>query len=127
MALQYDPSCTLNTAGNIYASNSLGAGGSISNTVDFSSSTLGGYVQIWNGAGTVAATAGLQVQVFATADTTPNFDTIPFAGNYFVIPSVASFTNRQTVFLPTGKFSVKLTNLDATNAVTVEITSAPLA
>jgi len=128
MALQYDPSVTFNAAYNMYASNTLAAGANISNTVDFSSSLLGGFVQIWNtGGGTVAATNGCQVQVFATADTTPSYDTVPFSGANFVIATVTSTAARQSIFLPTGKYSINLKNLDVTNAITVGITSAPVA
>jgi hypothetical protein len=128
MALQYDPSATLNAHGNALTSASLAANTAVSFTVDFTSSTLGGFVQIWNtGGGTVAATNGLQVQVFATADTTPNYDTIPFGGVNFTIATVTSTAARQSFFLPTGKFQVTLTNLDVTNAITVEATKAPVA
>jgi len=128
MALQYDPSVTAEAAGNIYASNSLAAATAVNNTVDFSTNTLGGYVQVWNtGGGTVATVNGCQVAAYLAGDTTPHYDTIPFAGTIFTIPTTVSTAAGQSFFLPTGKGQVTVTNLDATNAITVEITSQPLA
>jgi len=128
MALQCDPSVTLETVGNVLTSGSLAANTSTTFTVDFSTSTLGGYVQVWDtGGGTVATTNGCQVQAFLAGDTTPNYDTVPFAGTLFTITTVVSTAARQSFFLPTGKWQIKLTNLDVTNAITVEATSQPLA
>ena len=128
MALSTDPSVTLNTRYNALSSQSLANSTSVTFTVDFSSSSLGGFVQIWNtGGGTVAATNGCQVQAFATADTGPNYDTIAFAGTNFTITTVVSTAAAQSFFLPTGKYQIKLINLDATNAVTVGATTAPVA
>lgn len=66
--------------------------------------------------GTVAATSGLQVDVFRRFGAGPTDDTI--AVTSFTIPSTATTTKDQSFALPTGKYSVKLTNLDATNALT---------
>ncbi len=127
MGLASDPSVTFNTAGNALASGSLAANTSTTFTVDFSTNTIGGFLQVWNtGGGTVAGTNGCQVQAFATADTTPNYDTVAFSGVNFVITTVVSTAARQSVFLPTGKYQIKLTNLDVTNAITVEATTAPV-
>jgi len=128
VALQYDPSVTLNTRYNAYSSQSLAAATSTTFTADFSSNSLGGFVQVWNtGSGSVAGTNGCQVQAFATADTGPNYDTVAFAGTNFTITTVASTAAAQTVFLPTGKYKIQLTNLDASNAITVGATTAPVA
>jgi len=131
MALLYDPSVTLSSAGNAVASStSLNANTSTTFNVDFSSSTLGGFVQIWNtGGGTVATTNGLQIQAFATAESgaSPNYDTIAFGGVNFTIATTASTTARQSFFLPTGKYQIKLTNLDVTNGITIEATTAAMA
>jgi hypothetical protein len=125
MSLNADPSVTLGSTGNAKASSSLAASGTVSFVVDFSTSTLGGFVQIWDTTTTVAATNGLAVQAFATADGT-NFDTVPFGAVNFTMSPAASSTARQSFFLPTGKYTITLTNLDATNAVTIEATSAPV-
>jgi len=125
--LQYDPSVTFNTRYNAYSSQSLAASGTTTFTVDFSSSSLGGFVQIWDTTTTVAATNGCQVQAFATADTGPNYDTVAFAGTNFVLAPGGSSTAAQSFFLPTGKYQIKLTNLDGTNAITVGATTAAVA
>lgn len=128
MALAADPSVTYNSAGNILAtSTSIAASGSNSaGVVDFSTNSLGGWVQFTDtGGGTVAATNGLQVQVFPAGDGTPNYDTVAMVT--IAITTVVSTASRQSVLLPTGKYSIKLTNLDATNAITAGITSNPIA
>jgi hypothetical protein len=129
MALQYDPSVTFNTAGNAIASGTtIAASGSTSFTADFSSNSLGGFIQIWDtGGATVAATNGLTVAAYTTADTTPNWDTVIFGGVNFTIATVASTAARQSFFMPTGKYKIVLTNLDASNAISVEATTAPVA
>lgn len=69
--------------------------------------------------GTVAATAGLQVQIFRNVKTTPLYDTIPF--QQFVVPvptvSPANTTTYQSIELPTGHYQFTLTNLDQTNGL----------
>ena len=127
MSLASDPSVTFNSNGNALSSQSLANSTSVTFTADFSSSTVGGFVQVWDtGGGTVATTNGCQVQAFATADTGPNYDTVAFAGVNFVITTVVSTAARQSFFLPTGKYKIQLTNLDATNSITVEATTAPV-
>jgi hypothetical protein len=125
MSLSADPSVTLGSTGNAKASSSLAASGTVSFVVDFSANVLGGFVQIWDTTTAVAATNGLTVQAFATADGT-NFDTVAFGGVNFTMSPAASSTARQSFFLPTGKYTITLTNLDATNAVTIAATSAPV-
>lgn len=116
------PSMTFNTAANVLSSASLAASGTITANLDFSSK-FEGQVQVWNTpGGTVAATSGVQVDVFEAVDSTPNYDTI--ACYSMVIPSVVSTAARATIKLGTGKYQIKLTNLDATNAVTREASSA---
>ena len=128
MPLTVDPSVTLNTRYNAYGSQTLANAASTTFAVDFSSSSLGGFVQVWDtGGSSVAATNGCQVQAFATADTGPNYDTVAFAGTNFTFTTVASTPAAQSFFLPTGKYQIKLTNLDATNAITVGATTAPVA
>jgi hypothetical protein len=67
--------------------------------------------------GTVAATSGLLIEVFrhvVGGTTAP--DTIPVTS--LTVPSTASTTKRASLALPTGDYDVKITNLDATNAIT---------
>ena len=127
MALTADPSVTFSSQYNARSNTTLAAGASANFTADFSTSSLGGFVQVWNtGGGTVAGTNGCQVQAFATSDGT-HYDTIPFGGVNFTITSVVSTQNGQSFFLPTGKYQITVTNLDVTNDITVGATTAPVA
>lgn len=120
------PTTTYNAAGNALSSQSLGASGTVTATVDFSSSTLSGWVSVSNtGGGTVAGTNGCKVEIFAACDSTPNYDTTSLPA--YTIATVVSTAKRQSVLLPNGKYQFKLTNLDASNAITVSITSNPTA
>ena len=127
LVLYAGPSVTYNAAGNILAtSTSIAASGSSSgNIVDFSTASFGGFIQIIpTGGGTVAATNGCKVEIYAAGDSTPNYDSEVLVT--FTIVTVVSTTKRKSTLLPTGKYSVKLTNLDATNAITAGISSAPV-
>ena len=127
MALSTDPSTTTNSKGNIINGSTVTNGTPVTNTIDFSTNSLGGFVQVWNVPGSsVSTTNGLQVQMFSTADGT-NFDTVAFAGTNFTIPSVASTTAVQSFFVPTGKYQINLQNLDTSHTVTAYVTSAPVA
>jgi len=76
-------------------------------------------IQVKNtGGGTVAATNGLQVDVFRYVDGGTRKDTVPILT--FVIPTTTSTEKEQSFALPTGHYNVKLTNLDASNAITVD-------
>ena len=122
--LPYDPSVQYVAAGATLTSQTLAASGNVSFIADFSSNQLGGWVGIVNTGGTaVAGTSGLQVQVLAATDTT-NYGT--YQGPY-VITTVASTATPYPIGpLPMGKFKVTLTNLDATNAVTVSGAANPI-
>lgn len=76
-----------------------------------------GHFQVLATFGTVAAVNGIQVDVFRdVADATGTvIDSISLMS--FVIPGTASTTKRQSFVLGNGFYQVKLTNLDATNAV----------
>lgn len=110
------PSMTLtNAAGNLLASTSISASASTSFNVDLSAK-FEGQIQIGVTFGTVAATAGLQVQAFRRIGSGPANDTN--AVTTFFIPAVASTSSLQSFALPTGRYSIKLTNLDASNGLT---------
>jgi hypothetical protein len=110
------PSMTTgNSAGNLLTSTTIAASASTTFNVDLSAK-FEGQVQVGVTFGTVAATAGLQVQVFRRVGSGPAVDTA--AVTQFVIAAVASTTSLQSFALPTGRYQVKLTNLDATNSVT---------
>ena len=141
MSLSAAPTFTPGSAGNIYSSNSLGANTSFTTSAFYvgvsgqsgsqgsttTGSALAGRVQVWNtGGGTVASTNGLQVTAFSTSDGT-NYDTVAFGGTGFVIATVVSTAALASFDLPPGQYKIKLTNLDVTNAITVEITIGTLA
>jgi hypothetical protein len=136
MSLAAAPTFTPGSAGNIYGSNSLAANTSYTTSAFYvgvsgqsgaagsttTGSAVSGRVQVWNtGGATVATTNGLQVTVFSTSDGT-NYDTIAYGGTGFVIATVASTAALASFDLPPGQYKIKLTNLDTSNAITVEIT-----
>lgn len=126
MALSSDPSVTYNAQGNILNAATITNGApNTGNIVDFSSNTLGGWVQIYCTPGTASATNGIQVTVFPAGDSTPHYDTV--AMDNFTIPQTTSTVAAQSRRYPTGKYSITITNLDASHTVAVSITSNPLA
>ena len=110
-----------NSAGNVLASATIAAGGNTSATQDYSAQ-FEGIVQLSVNFATVAATAGVQVDVFARVGSGPAIDTIAVLTR--IMPATASTTKLMSIRLPTGRYTIKLTNLDATNSVTsVSLTS----
>ena len=111
------------TAGNALASTALAASGTTSFTVDLSAKWEGQVmVKVTMGA-TVAATAGVMVEVFMdyVGGATPTWSTVNPNFTYTVAAGAASaVVYSPIIFLPTGRYQVKLTNLDATNGVTAE-------
>lgn len=119
------PSMTLGTT--LHASASLSASATATDTLDLSAKFEAQVMYKVTEGGSVAATAGLQIQVFglysgstygnsgtAVRDDNPNY-------TYTVAKETASdVVYSPKIFLPTGKWLLKITNLDATNAVTVE-------
>ena len=97
------------------------------NAVDLSTSFEGQF-QASVTFGTVAATNGLQIDAFRAVDaaTGSTFDTI--AAFTLIIPGTTSTSKVMSFVLQTGLWKLKVTNLDATNAVTnVKILYATLA
>ena len=133
MATSFKVGFTRNAMFDKIASGSLAGAGTSSVNVDLSgvgatgvgSSTTGafeGSFLISNTPGaSVSGTAGLQVQAFEGFGTTPTFATIPT--QTLIIPSVASTLASATMRLGPGIWKILLTNLDASNAVTVGVTS----
>ena len=140
MSLTAAPTLTVGSAGNIYGSNSLAANTAVSAAFyvgvsaqsgaqgsTTTGSAISGRVQVWSKGGTaVATTNGCQVQVFSTSDGT-NYDTVPFGGINFVIANTVSTQCFQSFDLSPGQYKITLTNLDVTNAITVEATLATVA
>ena len=135
MSLQYAPTFTNGTAGNLIASGALthgatttanfyvgvsgqsGAQGSIT-----TGSAIFGRVQVWNtGGSSVTSGAYVQVQIFSTSDGT-HYDTITYGGINFQIATVASTAAYQSFDLPPGQYQISLYNSDSTNSTTVEAT-----
>lgn len=115
------PAMTFNAKGNLQSNQTITASGTLSTTVD-GSAKFETEIAIEVVFGTVAATSGIQVDVFRNFGSGPTTDTISILT--FVIPSTASTTKDQSFSLGPGKYSVKLTNLDGTNSVTgVYVTS----
>lgn len=117
------PSMTFNAVGNIRAAASLAAGGTASYSID-ASDKIELQITVTNTpGGTVASTRGVRVEFFPRYGSTAEDSLIPaFA---FTLPSTTASTEEsKTFFLGTGKWTVKVTNLDASNAVTLEISSA---
>lgn len=111
------PTMTTNhAAGNLLASVTVAAGTSTTTFDADYSAKIEGQIQIAATFGTVAATAGLQVDVFRRIGTTPGIDTQAMAT--LVIVATASTTQLKSVALPTGRYRLRITNLDATNNVT---------
>lgn len=120
MATTFTPSTTVNTQANLLASGSLAASGTTTADLDLTGK-FGADVQVKDTGGTVAGTNGVQVDVFRLFGGTPTADTL--AVLTFVIPTTTSTATYKSFHLETGKYRIKLTNLDASNAVTVEMTS----
>lgn len=115
------PTMTYGAAGNLRADAALAAGASASVNVD-AQTYIEAQITIKNTPGaTVAATRGVRVDVYPRYSTTP-VDTTIAAYSVRLDSAAASTPESRTIFLGTGKWKVTITNLDATNAVTVEIT-----
>lgn len=117
------PTMTFNAAGNALASQSLAASANVStSTLDYSA-VFEGQVHVKNTPGaSVSATRGVQVDVYRRYGSTPTTGESAFIS--MTLPSeTASTAESVDLLIPTGKYLIKLTNLDATNAVTVEITA----
>lgn len=121
------PSMTFGTT--LHTSASLGASGTATDLLDLSAKFEGQVMYKVTAGGTVAGTSGLQIQCFAiysgstygdagtaTRDDNPNFAFT--VNNYNGHASDVVYSPK--IYLPTGKWKLKITNLDASNAITVE-------
>src|SRR5262245_12129500 len=114
------PAMTFNSAGNIRSSSSLAASGTANYNVDYSAK-YEGQIHVKNTPGSVSSTRGLRVEIFRRYGSSPTTGESAFMT--VVLPSQTASTDESAdLFLPTGKYNIKVTNLDATNALTVEIT-----
>jgi hypothetical protein len=120
------PTYTGNTANNVIASAAIAASGTSNASVDYSAVFEAQMHVINTPGGSVAATRGLKVEVFRRYGSTPT--TGESAMLTYILPSAtASTAESLDVFLPPGKYNIKLTNLDATNAVTAGVTGDVIA
>jgi hypothetical protein len=108
------PVMTFGAPGNRLASQALAAATPVSFTLDYSARIVG-FIQVAATFGTVAAVAGLQIDVYRRVGTGPAADSIAVAT--YTIPATASTTQRKSLALPTGRYTVQLTNLDSTNSL----------
>jgi len=115
------PTYTGNSAGNIRSSASLSASATANYDVDYSA-VMEGQVHVKNTpGGTIAATRGLRIDVYRRYGATPTVAESPMAS--YTLPSAGASTAESIdIYLGPGNYNVKITNLDASNAVTVEIT-----
>ncbi len=121
MATTTIPVYTGNAAGNIRSSASLANAGTANYDVDYSGKFEGQIHVLNTPGGSVAATRGVRVDVYRRYGSSPTTSPTPFFS--ITMPSTTASTTEGTdFFLSTGKWNIKVTNLDATNAVTCEIT-----
>jgi hypothetical protein len=131
MPLPYDSTYTRAAVGNIAGSTSLASSTTttftfaIGDSAASTSSALGGTLQIYLIATTVAATNGLSITINKSADTTPTYSTVAYATGP-TIPAVASSTTSACIDLPPGQYQASITNLDASNSIHYEATLALL-
>lgn len=117
------PVMTLGTT--LHASASLAASANVADSLLVTTQFEAQLVVKCTAAGAVAATFGCKIEVFkvysggtftsaGTGTLNPNF-TYTLAGY-----TAAQVVYSPAIFIPTGSWSVKMTNLDATNAITLE-------
>jgi len=120
MATTTTPVMTFNAVDNIRASASLAAGASDNANVDYSA-VFEVQIHIKNTpGGTVAATRGLKIEIFKRTGSGPTTADSPFI-TYYLPSQTASTAESLDFYLSTGKYNIKVTNLDVANAITVAI------
>lgn len=121
MATTTTPVYTGNLAGNIRSSASLAASGTANYDVDYSTKWEA-QIQVLNTpGGSVAGTRGVRVDIYRRRGSSPTTGATAFL-SYTLPSTTASTAESWDIFVGPGKYNIKITNLDATNAVTVEIT-----
>lgn len=120
------PTYTANAAGNIRTSASLAASGTANYDVDYSA-VFEAQVHVKNTpGGSVSATRGVQVDIYRRFGSSPTLADSPLM-TFYLPSTTASTAESIDFFLPTGKYNIKITNLDTGQAVTVEITGDTVA
>jgi hypothetical protein len=110
------PTYTGGSAGNAKSSAALAASGTATFDVDVSTSVEGRLQVGATGGGTVAATNGLKVEVFEMVGSTAVADTVAGPGSITLAMAVSTLS-AASIHLQTGKYRIKYTNLDSTNAL----------
>ncbi len=106
---------TFNARGNTgISNNSLATGANTTFVVD-ASAKIRADIQVEVTFGTVGSPAGLEVCAYRRFATS-NDDNNPFLS--FVVPAAGSTSQAQSFTLPTGKYLIRLRNLDGSNGVT---------
>ena len=120
-----NPTMTYGAAGNALASQSLAAAGVVTFDVD-ASGKIEAQVTTKATLGTpVAATRGVRIEAFlGFGSGTIQYASVPSASRAFASATPANGVASAPLNLPTGKWRIRLTNLDAANAVNVEGTLA---
>ena len=120
MSTSTTPVMVFNAVDNIRASASLAAGASANADVDYSV-VFEAQVHVKNTpGGTVAVTRGLRIDVYKRTGNGPTTADSPFI-TFFLPSTTASTAESLDFYLPTGKYNIKVTNLDVTNAITVAV------
>lgn len=115
-----------NSRGNVLNASAINPSSSSSgNICDFSDSS-GGWISVYCSAGSVSTTNGIQVQIFPLGDSGGDYDTVSLPAA--TIAQTASSVSQQSFPVPSGQYSVTLTNLDSTtgHSVTCSITTNPV-
>ncbi|MCA1596095.1 MAG: hypothetical protein LC772_06690 [Chloroflexi bacterium] len=114
------PTMTFNAAGNVLAAQALAASASVTTaTIDVSTRFEAQFQVSSAGGATVNAVNGCRVQAYRVVGGGTTVDTVPSAT--FDIATLVSATAVQTLPLPTGRWQIKLTNLDTSNGINVQI------
>lgn len=109
----------------LHSSASLGASGTASDTVDLSTKYQAQIMYKVTAGGTVAATFGVRIDIYGIylGSTYGDSSTGTPVPNYtFTVTNYAAsqVVYSPKIFLDTGRWKIVITNLDATNAITVE-------
>jgi hypothetical protein len=117
------PIWTYNTQGNIRAAASLAAGANAAIEIDLTAKIEGQLtVRVVLG-GTVATVHGIRTDILPRYGTTPSLSTVSRGGGDFMSTDIGGAVGAASYFIGSGLWTVRVTNLDTVNVVTlVEIT-----
>lgn len=120
MSTSTTPVMTFNAVDNVRAAASLAASGTANYDVDYSA-VFEAQVHIKNTpGGTISGTRGLKIEIFKRTGSGPTTGSSPFM-TYFLPSQTASTAESADIYLSTGKYNIKITNLDTAQAIDVAI------